>query len=75
MIFKVQLPIRGVSKGLPQDAQPPATSGDCKNVRPRDVLENKIRIGQRPALIKAYTQQIGGEAGSIVWLGSITTVD
>ena len=75
MIFKVQLPIRGVSKGLPQEAQPPATSGDMNNVRPRDVLENKIRIGQRPALIKAYTQQIGGESEPVVELLEVVTVD
>jgi hypothetical protein len=68
------LPIKGVSRGLPVDKLPPSTSGYMKNVRPRDILENRIRIGQRPGLDKLYSQQIGGSPAAIVFVGSITTV-
>ena len=45
------------------------------NIRPRDTLEGRLRIGQRPGMKKAYTQQIGGDAQPVVYLGSVTTVD
>lgn len=61
-IIEFSLPIKGISKGLPVEQQPPATSGYMNNVRPRDVLENRIRIGQRPGLDKAYSEQIGGNS-------------
>jgi hypothetical protein len=75
MITDVPLPLGGFSEGFQPDKQPTATSGYMNNCRPRDVLEKKIRIGQRPGLAKAYSQQIGGAASPIVWLGSITIVD
>lgn len=68
------LPIKGYSAGLAVHQQPSATSGYMNNVRPRDVLEMKLRIGQRPGLKKEYAQQVGG-AYPIVWLGEIITVD
>lgn len=45
-------PIRGISKGFPVDKEPPLTSGYMNNVRPTDVLEKRIRLGQRPGLDK-----------------------
>ena len=45
-------PIKGVSKGLPVDKEPPTTSGYMNNVRPVDVLERQLRLGQRPGLDK-----------------------
>ena len=45
-------PIKGVSKGLPVDKEPLTTSGYMNNVRPIDVLERQLRLGQRPPLRK-----------------------
>lgn len=53
-------PIKGVSKGLPVDKEQPTTSGYMNNVRPVDVLEKQLRLGQRPGLDKWGTgTQIG----------------
>jgi len=73
--MEFQLPIKGKSEGLPVDKEQELTSGHMNNVRPRDVLDNRIRIGQRPGLDKAYSQQIGGAATSVVAMCVITTVD
>jgi len=73
--FEFQLPLQGLSEGLPVVSEQQGTTGYANNIRPRDVLERRLRIGQRPGLKKAYSQQIGGLAVPIVWLGSITTVD
>lgn len=45
-------PIKGISKGLPVDKEQPTTSGYMNNVRPVDVLERQLRLGQRPGLDK-----------------------
>ncbi|KKM25047.1 hypothetical protein LCGC14_1598840, partial [marine sediment metagenome] len=39
-------PIKGISKGLPVDKEPPTTSGYMNNVRPIDTLERRLRLGQ-----------------------------
>lgn len=70
--FDIPLPIQGIHNGLPVENQPPSTSGDMDNVRPRDVLESRIRIGQRPGLKKAYSQQIGGNEVGIVDMCEVT---
>jgi len=70
------LPYRGINKGAIVDKQPPATSGYMNNVRPRDVLENRLRIGQRPGLDKwGDGDRIGGASFPIVAICSITIID
>lgn len=69
------LPIKGESSGFPVDKSPPLTSGYLQNIRAIDVLEKRVRIGQRPGQDKTYTQQIGGAAAPIVAICSITVVD
>lgn len=68
-------PIKGVSESLDPSNQVPLTSGYMDNCRPIDVLEQQVRIGQRPGLDKVFDQQIGGDTASIVFIGIITTVD
>jgi hypothetical protein len=68
------LPIRGKSLGMPQDKQPPLTSGYLNNVRPRDVLENRVRIGQRPGLDKWSSSQVGNAEQPIVAIVSVSSV-
>jgi len=67
-------PIKGVSESLDPSKQIPLTSGYMNNVRPTDVLERQIRIGQRPGLDKVFDEQIGG-AFAVVAITTITTID
>lgn len=69
------LSIRGVDYSTPQDKENPANSSYMQNVRPFDVLERRIRLGQRPGMDKMFSQQISGESAPIVWLQEITLVD
>jgi len=73
MKIEFLLPIKGYSEGLSPHRE--TTSSYMMNVRPRDVLENKLRIGQRPGFDKKYSQQISGDAVPIIWLGDVTIVD
>jgi len=57
MIFP--LPLEGYARGLIPGMEKSITSPYMNNVRPRDALESWIRLGQRPGLKKAYSQQIG----------------
>lgn len=74
-IQEIPLPLGGFSEGFQADKQEVTSSAYMNNCRPRDVLDNKIRIGQRPGLKKAYSQQIGESAANVVALLSVTTVD
>jgi hypothetical protein len=73
--MEFMLPIKGISEGFPVDKSPPLTTGYANNIRAVDVLEKRVRIGQRPGLDKTYAQQIGGAAIPIIALCSITTID
>ncbi len=68
-------PLQGIDKGRTTSEQPIATSPDLNNVRPYDTLDNRARGGQRPGLDKLYAQQIGGLAGPIVAMCSVTIVE
>ena len=69
-------PIQGVSKGVPVDKESPATSGYMNNVRPVDVLERRIRLGQRPGLDKwGAGTQIGGAEQPVVAMCIVAAVN
>lgn len=70
--MRLNFPFKGLHSGLPAEDQPLATSPKLMNVRPTDVDEDRVRGGQRPGLVKAYTTQIGG-AHPVVALAQITT--
>ena len=67
-------PIKGVSKGLPVDKEPPTTSGYMNNVRPVDVLERQLRLGQRPGLDKWSETQIGDSEQPVVAMCVVAAV-
>ena len=73
--MKIIPPIRGIYKGLPIANLPPGYSGDMSNVRTRDTLEGRIRIGQRPGLDKWASSQIGGATAPIVEIIELVSVD
>ena len=52
MHVNFQLPIKGLNKGGSVELSPQLTSGHMLNCRPRCTLENKMRIAQRPAVVK-----------------------
>jgi len=69
------LPIKGISYGFRPDKAPPLTSHYMNNVRPIDVLEKRVRIGQRPGLDKwGDGDQIGAAEQPVVAMTIVTSV-
>ena len=71
----IKFPSDGIDKGGVVAEQPANTSSVMLNVCPLDVLNNRMRGGQRPGLDKLYTQQIGSGAYPIVAMCTVTTVE
>jgi hypothetical protein len=68
-------PIGGVDKGRAIAEEDLAVSNNMNNCRPYDSIDNRARGGQRPAMIKRYSQQIGGAATPIVAITKVTVVN
>jgi len=70
-----QLPIKGIHRGGAVENSPAMTSGYLNNVRARDVLEKKVRIGQRPGLDKwGDGDQVGAAEQPVVCIVSVSSV-
>lgn len=69
-----QLPLFGISRVITVEKEPSKYSGYMSNVRSTDVLENKIRLGQRPGLDKWSTTQIGAAEQPIVAMCVVSSV-
>lgn len=67
-------PLEGINKNDAASTQPPATSPAMLNARPCDVMENRIRGGQRPGLKKQYPVCIGSSK-PVVAMGYVTIVE
>lgn len=74
MLNEWPLPIFGISRIITVEKEPVKYSGYMSNVRPTDVLENKVRLGQRPGLDKWSSTQIGGAELPIVALCVVSSV-
>jgi len=74
-IIEIPLPLKGCNDGMPVGQSDMGTTGYISNCRPKDVLEKRLRIGQRPGLKKSYSQQIGGDTAPIIKLLSVTIVE
>ena len=75
IIIELPAPIKGISKGFPVDKEDSLHSGYMNNVRPTDVLENKIRLGQRPGLDKwGAGTQVGAAENPIVAFAVVSAV-
>jgi hypothetical protein len=73
--FELRFPLKGINKNWANTDQPPMTTPNCKNVRPRDVSEQRSRGGQRPGLDKwGNGDQIGGAAQPVVAILTIAAV-
>jgi len=57
--MRIPFPILGLVEGGPSSTQKMQTTFLCRNVRPFDVVEEKIRGGKRPGTTKAYSTQCG----------------
>lgn len=55
----LQPPLAGLDRSQSLQGQPPYTTPKCLNVRPRDVYENRQRIGSRSGLCRAFNQELG----------------
>lgn len=72
--INLTLPIKGIFKGTIPGREPAGTSAYMNNVRPVDVNENRIRIGQRPGLDKWSTTRVGADNQPIVAICSVAAI-
>lgn len=59
-------PLGGLDRQLAFQNQKPYTTPDCLNMRPRDVLQRRARLGSRPGLSKAFLQQLSGTSVDLI---------
>jgi hypothetical protein len=74
MATNLGVPLKGINKAAPLSEVYQAYSPKMNNVRVRDVLAGRLRIGQRPGLAKASDTQIGGVENPVVDICSVSTV-
>ena len=71
--MRIPFPSSGLHEGLPSQDQPVTTSFLLQNVRPFDVSDERIRGGQRPGTVLAYTTRIVGDYPIIAMTSIVTT--
>lgn len=59
--LNVTFPLAGLDRGVAYRQQPPYSTPDCLNVRPRATIEGRARGGSRPGLIQSHITDLGGE--------------
>lgn len=75
MHINFQLPVRGIHLGGAVEQGPTMTSGHMNNIRARDVLEKRVRIGQRPGLDKwGDGDKVGDAEQPVVCIISVSSV-
>jgi len=73
--FKLYFPLKGIHKGLTTENQPSFTSPEMNNVRPTDVLDERVRGGQRPGLKKwGDGSQIGALEQPVVAMCTVSSI-
>jgi hypothetical protein len=71
----LQLPFRGINKGVAVCVTPSEYSSHMNNIRPTDVLEKRIRLGKRPGLKKwGAPTQIGALEVPVVAICTVSSV-
>ena len=72
----LQLPFRGINKGVAVCVTPSEYSSHMNNIRPTDVLEKRIRLGKRPGLKKwGGEDQIGGSEQPVVAMCVVSSIE
>ena len=75
-IMKLYGPMAGINTNWSATTQPKYTSPDMLNVRPRSVLDERAIIGQRPPMVKAYSQDLSEGANlPVVAICQVTVVE
>jgi hypothetical protein len=74
MAVNLPLPKKGINKGTASSDILSDYSPKLNNVRVKDVLANRLRLGQRPGLAKWSSTQIGGLENPVVAICSVSTV-
>jgi hypothetical protein len=72
--MNIPIPFKGINKGTASASTPLEYSSNMNNVRMRDVLEGRMRLGQRPALVKWSTDLVGGSTQPVVAICSVSAV-
>lgn len=72
--IELRFPFQGINKNLSFSSQPPLTSPQAYNVRPSDVLENRVRGGKRPGLKRQYPTCVGN-ASPVVAMAEVAIVE
>jgi hypothetical protein len=73
--MRIRFPLKGIHKGFGTVTQPKDTTFDCLNVRAYDLIENRLRGGQRPGLDKwGNGTQIGAADQPVTALCVVGTV-
>ncbi len=73
--MKIRFPYEGIDKGRALCEQPEFTVSHMNNMRPRDVLDNRMRGGQRPGLDKwGAGTQISASEQPVVALTVVSSV-
>jgi hypothetical protein len=71
----VNLPIKGINRGVAVCYVPDDYSSDMNNIRPIDGLEKRIRLGKRPGLKKwGAGTLIGGAEQPVVAICSVSSI-
>ena len=71
--MRIPFPIDGLAEGTAVVEQPLRSSFSLQNVRAFDVSDERIRGGQRPGSVLAYTTQIVGDFPIIAMVEIIST--
>ena len=73
--MKLRFPYEGIDKGRALNEQPQMTSPHMNNIRPYDVLDNRMRGGQRPGLDKwGNGDQVGAAEQPVVAMCIVSSV-
>ena len=71
----LSIPIKGINKGTPHSEVYKDYSPKMNNVRAKDVLAGRLRIGQRPGLAKwGAPTQIGSTEQPVVALCFVSSI-
>lgn len=70
---KIPLPVKGIHKGGAVESEVVISSGYMNNVRARDVLENRVRLGQRPGLNKWGDGDLIGSGSPVVAMCTVSS--
>ncbi len=71
--MRIPFPHLGLVEGLPSGDQQAGTSPSLQNVRPFDIVDERIRGGQRPGTVLAYTTRVVGDFPIINMTEIVTT--